>query len=198
MNYLKKINSRRIILGSQSPRRHMLLKGLGINFEVMVNENQDETYPAGLTEYEIPVYLARKKSQAFKKLPDENTILITADTIVWIDSEVLGKPVDREDASNILHKLSGNKHEVLTGVCIRSSENETAFCVKSDVYFRHLLPEEIAYYVDNYQPYDKAGAYGVQEWIGYIGIEKIDGSYFNVMGLPTQRLFLELQKFVNE
>lgn len=162
----------------------------------MVSEDQDETYPPTLSKEEIPVFLAKLKSQYFQKHIIANTILITADTIVWAENEVLGKPVDHHDAVRILTKLSGKKHEVHTGVCIKSLEKEALFTVQSDVYFRRLGKDEIEYYIERYKPFDKAGAYGVQEWIGYIGIEKINGSYFNVMGLPTQRLFLELKKFV--
>ena len=181
MEILHKINQYRIILGSRSPRRQDLLKGLDIHFEVVNSNDQDEDYPP---------------SNHFLKYLDHKTILITADTIVWVDNEVLDKPLDPEGAAKILNRLSGRVHQVLTGVCIKSRQKESVFCVSSDVYFRKLDHEEINYYVDKYKPYDKAGAYGIQEWIGYIGIERIEGSYYNVMGLPTQKLYIELMKFI--
>jgi len=193
---LHKINQYRIILGSRSPRRQELLKGLGIHFEVITSSDLDENHPPNLKKEEIPAFLARKKSNHFLKFLDDNTILITADTIVWIDDEVLNKPADPEDAKKILNRLSGRVHQVLTGVCLKSRQKEIVFSVCSDVHFRRLVQEEIDYYVTNYKPYDKAGAYGIQEWIGYIGIDRIDGSYYNVMGLPTQRLYIELTKFI--
>ncbi len=196
MEILHQINQYRIILGSRSPRRQELLKGLGIHFKVITGNDQDENHPPALRKEEIPVYLAKKKSNQFLKYLDDNTILITADTIVWIDDAVLNKPEDPADAKKILRRLSGRVHQVLTGVCLKSKQKEIVFCVSSDVHFRKLDQEEIDYYVTNYKPYDKAGAYGIQEWIGYIGIDRIDGSYYNVMGLPTQRLFIELTKFV--
>ena len=196
MKILDKINQYRIILGSQSPRRHALLSGLGINFEIITCADQDETYPEGLKKEEIPVYLAKQKSNLLMDQLSADTILITADTIVWINNEVLGKPLNHDEAIEILKKISGRMHEVHTGVCLKSLRKEVLFSVKSEVFFRNLYEDEIEYYISRYKPYDKAGAYGVQEWIGYIGIEKINGSYYNVMGLPTQRLFNELQKFV--
>jgi septum formation protein len=196
VDIVQKINQHRIILGSRSPRRQNLLKGLGIKFEVVTNDDQEENYPFNLSRKEIPVFLAKQKSNQFLKYLDSNTILITADTIVCIDNDVLGKPADQADAIRILARLSGKTHQVLTGVCIKSMVKESVFCVCSDVHFRKLSQDEIVYYVSNYQPYDKAGAYGIQEWIGYIGIEKIEGSYYNVMGLPTQRLFIELIRFI--
>ena len=174
----------------------MLLKGLGIKFEIISSDEQKESYPPELEKTEIPEYLAKYKSSLYQRLLVPNTILITADTIVWANDEVLGKPKSETDAIEILKKLSGRKHEVLTGVCIKSYDKEVLFTVMSEVYFRVLGIEEIEFYVRNYKPFDKAGAYGVQEWIGYIGIEKIIGSYYNVMGLPTQRLFQELKMFV--
>lgn len=196
MEILHKINQHRIILGSRSPRRQDLLKGLGIHFEVVNSNDQDEDYPPNMKKEEIPVFLAKHKSNQFLKYLDHKTILITADTIVWVDNEVLDKPVDPEGAAKILNRLSGRVHQVLTGVCIKSIQKESVFCVCSDVYFRKLDQEEINYYVSKYKPYDKAGAYGIQEWIGFIGIERIEGSYYNVMGLPTQKLFIELIKFI--
>lgn len=196
MEILHQINQYRIILGSRSPRRRDLLKELGIQFEIAHINDQDENYPPDMKKEEIPVFLAQYKSNRFLKYLDPKTILITADTIVWIDNEVLGKPVDAGEAEKILNRLSGRAHQVLTGVCIKSGQKESVFCVCSDVYFRKLDQEEINYYITRYKPYDKAGAYGIQEWIGYVGIERIEGSYYNVMGLPTQRLFIELGKFI--
>ena len=195
MKILERINQYRVILGSRSPRRQQLLKGLGIQFEVIVADDEDEYFPSDLEKVEIPVFLASRKSFLYKKYVDNNTLVI-ADTIVWIDNKVVGKPVNHDQAVDILRSLSGRKHQVLTGVCLKTISKETAFYEISDVYFRKLVPEEIDYYVSNWKPFDKAGAYGIQEWIGYIGIEKIKGSYFNIMGLPTERLFLELKKFV--
>ena len=198
MDILHQINQHRIILGSRSPRRQYLLKELGIRFEVITHEDQEEYYPDSLSVTEIPVFLAKQKRSQYLKYLDNNTILITADTIVCIDNEVLGKPVDHADAVKILTRLSGRAHQVYTGVCIRSAEKESFFCVGSDVWFRNLRQEEIDHYVSNYKPLDKAGAYGIQEWIGYVGIEKINGSYYNVMGLPTERLFVELIRFTEK
>ncbi len=193
---LDKIKNYKIILGSQSPRRQYLLKELGIGFTVEVLNGIDESYPDNLFYDQIPVYLATHKAQHYTNLLDRKTILITADTIVWLDNEVINKPKDRADAVVILKKLSGKKHEVLTGICIKTEGKEESFCNKTDVYFRTLSDNEITYYIDNFRPYDKAGAYGIQEWIGYAGIEKIEGSYFNVMGLPVQELYQKLSEFI--
>lgn len=193
-----KLKEFHIILGSGSPRRHYLLNELGIEYEIMVNNELEETYPQGLSKEEIPVYLAKLKSRAIMgEVPPKN-LLITADTIVWLDGKVINKPKDREDAVNILKQLSGNVHEVLTGVCLRTAERKQSFHASSLVWFARLSDVEIDYYVDHYKPYDKAGAYGVQEWIGYIGIEKIEGSYFNVMGLPIQKVYHELKELLGE
>lgn len=192
------INRRSIILASASPRRHQLVSGLGINFSVMVRE-VDEVWPADLRHSEIPEYLAVLKADAFvtEELP-EDYILITADTVVFLNGRVLGKPENREHAIAILNSLQGERHEVITAVCLTTSLNRILFHVSSDVWFRPIEEPEIIWYVDHYQPYDKAGAYGVQEWIGYAGIEKINGSFFNVMGLPTQRLYLELLSLIRK
>ncbi len=189
-------NTYRIILASQSPRRKNLLEGLDLNFEVIVRNDIDESYPADLGMVEIPEFLARSKSDHYTDLLDKKTILITADTIVWHKDEVLGKPRDVQEAYDLVSRLSGNKHKVVTGVCLRSSENIRVFHSKSEVVFRRLTHEEIYYYVTKYKPLDKAGAYGIQEWIGYVGIEKIKGSFFNVMGLPVQMLYKELIRFI--
>ncbi len=186
----------RLILASQSPRRRTLVEGLDIPFEVVVREGVKEDFPPGLNMIQIPEYLARAKSEFYTDLLDERTILITADTIVWHDNSLVGKPVDPDDARRILSALSGNMHEVITGVCIRSEIQMKVFHSYSKVYFRQLSEEEIDYYVRTYHPMDKAGAYGIQEWIGYAGIEKIDGSFYNVMGLPVQLLYQELRDFI--
>jgi septum formation protein len=186
----------RIILASQSPRRRTLLAGLDIPFDVLVRENIDESFPEGMGMIEIPEYLAAKKSDCYTDLLNAKTIVITADTIVWHNNQVVGKPEDLSDAKRILKKLSGSMHEVVTSVCIRSGSKKRVFHSHSKVYFRPLLAEEINYYVASYKPLDKAGAYGIQEWIGYAGIEKIEGSFYNVMGLPVQMLYQELVKFI--
>lgn len=195
---LRKLNERDIILASKSPRRHQLLKEVGIKFRVVNHFELDEVYPAVLKGEEIPVYLARAKAACYESLIGHNTLLITADTIVWLENEVIGKPAGPEDAVNMLKRLSGKMHEVFTGVCIKTTEQETVFHVSSKVFFRKIGEEEIRYYVNKYKPFDKAGAYGVQDWIGYIGVERIEGSYFNVMGLPIQRLYCELLKLIED
>ncbi|NDV46966.1 septum formation protein Maf [Paludibacter sp. 221] len=189
---LSHLDKFRIILGSQSPRRQELLKGLNIDFEVKTID-VEETYPHGLSGAEIPCYLAEKKANAHPL--DDNTLLITADTIVWLDGEVLGKPANKEEAISMLSSLSGKMHEVITGVCITTKKRRKTFSVMSEVTFAKLTEDEISYYVENYRPYDKAGAYGVQEWIGYVGVEHIEGSYYNIMGLPVQRFYTELKNW---
>ena len=183
----------RVILASQSARRQYLLKELGIDFEILPDHETDEVYPAGLSKEEIPVYLAEKKAESVMPVIPEKTLLITADTIVWFNNKVVDKPGNRAEALSILHKLSGSMHEVITGVCISLSHKKHSFYCSTLVWFADLTNEEINDYVEAYRPYDKAGAYGIQEWIGYIGIEKIEGSYFNVMGLPVQKLYKELK-----
>lgn len=168
----------------------------GIPFETASDLDIDESFPQGLGKFRIPLYLAEKKSDAYLNMLSHNTILITADTIVWMGGEVINKPVDVEDAIRILTRLSGNMHEVITGVTIRTKTRKKTFYSHSKVYFDRLSPEEIGYYVSHFKPMDKAGAYGIQEWIGYIGIEKITGSFFNVMGLPIHKLYRELENFV--
>jgi septum formation protein len=192
--YPEKLNRYRFILASKSPRRQFLLKELGIPFELVTKE-VDESFPDHLQRDEIPLFLSRKKADAFERELDEKTIVITADTIVWINDHVLNKPENAEEAGVMLRELSGNRHEVFTGVCLKSSKKEIAFAVKTVVYFRELTAGEIDYYISQYKPFDKAGAYGAQEFIGYIGVEKIEGSYFNVMGLPVKELYEELVKF---
>ena len=187
----------RIILASQSPRRQYLLKELGIDFEIMANSDIDEKYPPELTKEEIPVYLAKMKANvSMPSIPDK-TLLITADTIVWFKGKVVNKPTDYAEALKMLEELSGEMHEVLTGVCLSTNKKKHTFHTSTLVYFGKLSKEEISYYVKQYRPYDKAGAYGIQEWIGYIGIERIEGSYFNVMGLPVQELYREMIKIIN-
>ncbi len=187
-------NQYEIILASQSPRRQQLLTGMGLQFKIMVS-NVEEIYPEEMLISDIPVYLAEIKANAFANELKENTLLIAADTIVAIGNKVLGKPKDTADAFDILQQISGRMHQVITGVCLKSALKQKSFSATSNVYFRHLSNEEIDYYITNYKPFDKAGAYGVQEWIGYVGIERIEGSYFNVMGLPTQKLYKELINF---
>lgn len=184
-----------IILGSNSPRRKELLQGLGIPFEVLVIQGIDESYPDTLPAEEIAEYIAVKKAKPYE-VKDGN-IVLTADTVVVCDGEVMGKPKDEADAHRMLRKLSGKTHQVYTGVCITSptlSDGPVSFSVCTDVTFKHLSDEEILHYIRQYKPFDKAGAYGIQEWIGYIGITGIKGSYYNVMGLPVQRIYEELKK----
>ncbi len=185
-----------IILASKSPRRRFLLKELGLNFEVSDLHEIKEEYPDKLDKYEIPVYLSGKKSSAYSKSLSDKEILLTSDTIVWYKGKVINKPVGRNDALKILSELSGNMHEVITGVTLRTNKCTNSFYSHSEVIFSKLKKSEIEYYIDTFPPYDKAGAYGIQEWIGYIGIERINGSYFNVMGLPVQRLYRELENIV--
>jgi septum formation protein len=189
---LENLSGYRIILGSQSPRRQELIKGLGINFEVK-SIDVEENYPEKLIGAEIPVFLAEKKANAYQLTHD--TLLITADTIVWLENNVLGKPKNEDEAREMLNTLSGKTHQVITGVCISSLKKRKTFHVVSNVRFSPVSEEEINYYVKKYRPLDKAGAYGVQEWIGYIGVEYIEGSYYNIMGLPIQKLYTELKKW---
>ena len=186
-----------LILASASPRRISLLKELNLTFDC-IPLDVEEVFPCGLEDHEVAKFLAKLKAEAFpiEKLTPKS-ILITADTIVCLNDEVIGKPEDRKHAIEMLRKLSGQMHKVITGVCLRSFDKESIFSNETDVYFSALTDEEIIYYVDQFKPFDKAGAYGIQEWIGYIGIEKIEGSYFNVMGLPVQQLYVELKKFVS-
>jgi septum formation protein len=192
MENLKKYD---VVLASNSPRRRELLAGLDIAFTVRTLQGVDESYPVGLSAEEIPLYIARAKAKAYRATMGERDLIITADTIVWMDGEVLGKPKDGEDARRMLRMLSGNTHRVITGVSITTQERQHCFSVVSHVTFAALTEEEIDYYIECYRPFDKAGAYGIQEWIGYIGVTRLEGSYFNVMGLPVQRLYQELLKF---
>lgn len=194
MSLLKNISHYNVVLGSQSPRRKELMAGLNLKFEIAVID-VEENYPSHYSGVDIPMYLAEKKANAYKPIMNEQTMLITADTIVWHQGKVLGKPVDRQDAYRMLQTLSGKTHQVITGVCISTLERKKIFHVISEVRFANITDTEINYYLDNYNPYDKAGAYGVQEWIGFVGVEHINGSYFNVMGLPVQRLYNELKRW---
>ncbi len=194
MELLNNLKHYKIILGSQSVRRHELLAGLKISFEIE-NIDVEETYPLSIVGVDIPMYLAEKKANAYKSKMQSNTLLITADTIVWHEGKVLGKPQDKTEAARFLQLLSGKTHQVITGVCISTLEHRKVFHVISDVRFSRLSASEIEYYLEHFEPYDKAGAYGVQEWIGYVGVEHITGSYFNVMGLPVQRLYNELKRW---
>jgi septum formation protein len=184
----------KFILASKSPRRQFLLKDLGLDFEVHTKE-VDESFPETLKAEEIPLYLCKKKADAFDGELTDNSIVITADTIVWVEGQVLNKPENYEDAVRMLKLLSGRMHEVYTGVCIKSNKKTKAFYSLTKVYFKDLSDDEIEYYIKNFHPYDKAGSYGAQEWIGYIAVERIEGSYFNVMGLPLRELYEELLKF---
>ena len=187
----------KIILASNSPRRRELLGGLGIPFTTRVLDGIDESWPQELKGEEISLYISREKASAYRKTIASDELVITADTIVYVDGEVLGKPVDEADAKRMLRMISGRWHEVITGVTLMTAEREHSFAVTTRVRFCDLTDDEIEYYIKNYAPMDKAGAYGIQEWIGYVGVDRIEGSYFNVVGLPVQRLYRELIIFCN-
>jgi septum formation protein len=189
------LNDFRIILASQSPRRQQLLRDLGLKFDIVVRD-YDESFPAGLGGTEIALYVAEQKAMLFSNSIAENEIVIAADTIVWCNGNVLGKPTNKEDARRILSEISGNTHEVITAVALLSSFKKVIFYDSTKVTFEPLSEKEIDYYIENFKPYDKAGAYGIQEWIGIIACSRIEGSYFNVVGLPVQRLYKELQNFI--
>lgn len=191
---LENLKKYKIVLGSASPRRQELLRGINLNFEV-IPMDVEESYPPYLTGVEIPMYLAEKKADAYKSMLDDELMVITADTIVFLDGKVLGKPDDKADAFKMLQRLSGKTHQVITGVCISTNLRRRTFHTISEVKFARLNDSEIEYYLEYYAPYDKAGSYGVQEWIGFIAVENINGSYFNVMGLPIQRLYNELKRW---
>ena len=193
-NMLDNLKKYKVVLASNSPRRKELLSGLGIGYEVKTLPDIDESFPEGLTEVETATYIARAKADVYRNIMQSDELIITADTIVWLDGEVMGKPVDEEDARRMLRALSGKTHQVITGVCLMTLDSQKAFATVTDVTFCHLSEEEIDYYVERYRPMDKAGSYGIQEWIGFVGVESISGSYFNVMGLPIQRLYTELKK----
>lgn len=189
----------RIILASQSPRRKQLLEWAEIPFEVMV-QSTAETYPPDMAVPDVPVHIAHEKAIAVKQknaaLNHADNIIIAADTVVVLNNTIIGKPKDREDALDILSRLSGNKHQVITGVVILKGEKEIAFADITDVWFHPLTSEQIAFYVDKYQPYDKAGAYAIQEWIGVVGIQSIQGDFYNVMGLPVSRVVTALEEIM--
>ena len=191
---LDNLEKYKVILASGSPRRRELMAGLGVNYEVRILPDVDESYPDTLQGEEIPLYIAKEKADAYIPMMQPGELMITADTIVWLDGKVLGKPRDREDALQMLRTMSGRTHKVFTGVCITTTDWQRSFTAQTEVRFATLSEDEIIYYVDNFKPMDKAGAYGVQEWIGFIGVENISGSYYNIMGLPVQKLYRELLK----
>lgn len=191
---LDNLKKYKVILASNSPRRKELLSGLGLEYEVKVMPGIDETYPDTLPTEEVPVYIAREKAEAYRKSIAEDELIITADTVVCIDGEVLGKPADEAEAHAMLRKLAGRTHLVITGVCLTTTQFQKSFAAVTEVTFDQLTDEEISFYVEKYRPFDKAGAYGVQEWIGYVGVTGMNGSFYNVMGLPVQRLYQELKK----
>ncbi|MCM1079845.1 MAG: Maf-like protein [Bacteroidales bacterium] len=189
-----------IILASNSPRRKELLGGLDIQFRTWVIPDIDESYPNTLDAEDVAEYIAQKKAAPYfndehAEEIDDDDIVLTADTVVILEGEVMGKPKDENDACRMLRRLSGKTHHVITGVCLRTKSKMRHFSIKTDVAFAHLTDAQIEYYVSTYKPLDKAGAYGVQEWIGYVGVTKLEGSYFNVMGLPVQRIYEELKAF---
>lgn len=191
----KVLEGKKLILASGSPRRHELLQGLDFPFEIDTKNSFTEEYPAEMPVEDVPLFLATGKSHGFHRQLADNEIIITADTMVLCKGRIMGKPHSKEEATEMLKFLSGCKHTVLTGVCIRSNAKTDRFTARTDVYFNELKAEEIEYYLNRYRPYDKAGSYGVQEWIGYVGITKIDGSYYNVMGLPVQLVYRSLLNF---
>ena len=186
----------KLILASASPRRRQLLRDAGFDYEMRLRP-VEEAYPDGLPAEEVPEYLARLKADAFRGSLAPGELLVTADTAVCLGGRVLGKPAGRDEAVAMLRELSGRRHTVVTGVCLATVEKSRSFSSRTDVWFKPLTEDEIAYYVDNYRPFDKAGAYGIQEWIGYIGITRIEGSFYNVMGLPVQRLYEEIETNFN-
>lgn len=193
-----KLKEYRVILASASPRRKELLTALGIEYELFTAFNLEEEFPKDMEPREVPLFLAKEKSLAYPYDLMRKEILITADTIVSLDSEVLLKPNSHSDAFEILRKLSARSHYVYTGVYIRSDSDSVGFVSETEVVFGKLSDDEIEYYIQNYKPFDKAGAYGIQEWIGYVGVEQIRGSYFNVMGLPIYKLYRELEVFISK
>lgn len=192
LNNFKQYN---FILGSNSPRRSEILKEIGLDFKIIAS-NIDETIPKGIKNKNVPIYLAKEKANFLAKELNENEILITADTIVLMNDEIITKPLNKKDAKNILQKISNNKHEVITGVCITSNKNQHSFSSKTEVFFNKISDYEIEYYLEKFKPYDKAGSYGIQEWLGLISVRKIIGSYTNVVGMPSSKLYQELNKFI--
>lgn len=190
-----KITEYNIVLGSNSPRRRELLSGIDIDYQLRVPDEVDESYPSDMPFEDVPVFLAQRKASAGMDSLNEGELLLTADTIVVLEGSVLGKPANMEEVHNMLTCLSGKKHQVITGVCLTSIDNQVSFADITEVTFAELTSEEIAYYGSKYNPIDKAGAYGVQEWIGYIGVDHLNGSYFNVMGLPIHRVYQAIKNF---
>lgn len=192
----QRLKSYHLILASQSPRRQQLLSEAGLEYELSPRFECEEIFPNDLPASEVAEYLSRLKSEAYPQVLADGDILLTADTVVVAEERILGKPTDKDDAFAMLRMLSGREHEVITGVTLRSTKLTKSFSAHSKVRFRQLSDVEIAYYIETYSPMDKAGSYGIQEWIGYVGIEGIEGSFFNVMGLPIQRVWCELEKFI--
>ncbi len=194
----EKLRNRRLLLASQSPRRRELIAGCGLPYDPAPKYDCEEIYPADLPAEEVPLYLSQLKSRAYPAALAPNDILLTADTVVVLDGEVLGKPHDRTDAIRMLHRLSGRRHTVVSGVTLRTPQRMQTFEARTNVWFRSLTDEEVEYYIDTFHPLDKAGSYGIQEWIGYAAIERIEGSFYNVMGLPIQKLYTELNQFLDQ
>jgi len=192
---IEELNKRRIIVASRSPRRQELLRDLGLRFEIVVRDWSEE-FPPHMNAEEAALHVAVKKAETFRQEIKGSDIVITADTIVWCNNRFLGKPADKKEARRILREISGNTHFVVTGVCLLSTTRQTSFFSSTKVTFSDLSDEEIEYYILNYSPFDKAGAYGIQEWIGLAACTSIEGSYFNVMGLPVEQVYHELQEFI--
>ena len=186
----------KIILASQSPRRKQLLEWAEIDFEIVVKET-DESYPNGLAVDEVAIHIAKQKALTVQPIVEAGSVILAADTIVVLNDRIIGKPKDRTEAIEILSDLSGHKHVVITGVVIRKDEQEITFADSTEVYFHKLSKEQIEFYVDKYKPYDKAGAYAIQEWIGVVGIKSVNGDFYNVMGLPVSRVVKELNEFAS-
>ena len=186
----------KLILASNSPRRRELLAGLDVDFDVFVLDGIDESYPQDLKSTDVALYIARKKAEPYKQIIAPDALVITADTVVVVDNRILGKPHDEAEAMEMLREISGRTHLVITGVCITTQEKQVSFSVETEVTFKSLSDAEIEHYVTKYKPYDKAGAYGIQEWIGYVGVTSLKGSYYNVMGLPVQRIYEELKSII--
>lgn len=194
----ERLSKYRLILASQSPRRRELLAGCGLSYELAPKYEVEECFPDQMPCDEVAEFLSRLKSEKYPRTLSSEEILLTADTVVVANNQILGKPHSRDEALQMLGELSGKSHTVITGVTLRSKEQTRSFSVSSRVKFRNLTEEETEYYIDNFRPYDKAGSYGIQEWIGYVAIESIEGSFFNVMGLPVQRVYVELEKFIEK
>lgn len=190
----KKLMNKKLILASKSPRRQELIKGINIDFEIFTYE-VDESFVADLKAEEIALFLAEKKSNAYPNTLNENEILLTADTIVWVNNHVLNKPVDEVEAYEMLKEISGTMHEVYTAVCLRSIQKVKIFYERTEVFIKNISDDEIRYYINNFEPFDKAGSYGIQDWFGYTSVEKINGCFYNVMGLPINKLYDELKYF---